>query len=114
MMSREIGSNLSEFEHIKQSIQDIISTPLGSRIMRRSYGTQLFNLIDQPTSEALYLKIYSTIYSSILQWENRIDVSQININSLSAGQMVIDLEFTLTKTGQAQNLNIPVSIGATP
>ena len=114
MMSREIGSNLSELEHIKQSIQDIVSTPLGSRIMRRSYGTQLFNLIDKPTSEALYLKIYSTIYSSILQWENRIDVSQININSLSAGQMVIDLEFTLTKTGQTQNLNIPVSIGATP
>lgn len=114
MMSRVIGSNMSELDHIKQSIQDIISTPLGSRIMRRSYGTQLFNLIDQPTTQTLYLKIYSTIYSSILQWEHRINVSQININSLSAGQMVIDLEFTLTKTGQAQNLNIPVSIGATP
>ncbi len=48
MISRETGKLLTEIEHIKQSLADLISTPIGSRLMRRDYGTQLANLIDQP------------------------------------------------------------------
>lgn len=113
MMSRQIGSNMTEQEHIRQSIADIIPTPLGSRVMRRNYGTQLADLLDQPISEGLYLKCYSTIYSGILQWEPRIQVSQISIAELKSGQMIIDLECAMTKTGQQFNLNIPIKIGAT-
>ena len=56
-MSRQSGTELSEIDHIRQSIEDIISTPIGSRLMRRDYGTQVANLLDQPTSEALYLSL---------------------------------------------------------
>lgn len=112
MMSRESGSNMTKIMHIKQSIEDICSTPLGSRVMRRNYGTKLANFIDQPTSEALFLKCCSTIYSGILMWEPRIHVTKISIGSISSGQMSIDIEAEMVESGQSLNLHIPVSFGA--
>ena len=47
MMSRNTGLSLSsEADQIRQSIQDILTTPIGSRIMRRNYGSLLPQLID--------------------------------------------------------------------
>jgi phage baseplate assembly protein W len=51
MMSRQNGVSISELESIQQSIQDIVTTPLGSRIMRRDYGSIIPDLIDQPMSD---------------------------------------------------------------
>lgn len=112
MMSRNSGSDLNEIPHIEQSVEDITSTPLGSRIMRRDYGTLLANLLDSPINDALILQCYSTIYSAISRWEKRIQVSRIGISSITSGAIVIDLECVLSKTGQALNLNIPVKLGA--
>lgn len=112
MMSRNNGVDLSEIKHIEQSLEDITSTPIGTRIMRREYGTLLADLLDNPISDSLILQCYSTIYSAILRWEKRIQVSQISISSIEAGAMVIDLECVLSKTGQMLNLNIPVKLGA--
>lgn len=111
MMSRQSGTELSEIDHIRQSIEDIISTPIGSRLMRRDYGTQVANLLDQPTSEALYLKCYSTIYSSILRWEPRVQINQLYISEVNEGQTVLNLEGTLAQSGQSLNMNIPLLVG---
>lgn len=113
MMSRNNGTHLSEAEHIAQSIEDIVTTPIGSRVMRRNYGTKLADLMDQPINDGLFLKCYSTIYSGILLWEPRVEVSQIFVSSLKAGQMVLDIECAILRTGQVLNLNIPLTIGAT-
>ena len=47
-MNASSGHAITDNEHIAQSIGDILLTPIGSRVMRRAYGSQLFNLIDQP------------------------------------------------------------------
>jgi len=112
MMSRYIGSELTEIEHIKQSLADIATTPIGSRLMRREYGTLLANLIDQPISEALYLKIYSTLYTAYVRWEDRIDISQINVAELKKGQLILDIVGFLKINGNQINLSIPVNLGA--
>lgn len=40
-MNRETGKALTGIEHIQQSIRDILVTPIGSRVMRRKYGSAL-------------------------------------------------------------------------
>ena len=112
MMSRIDGSELSEQEHILQSLEDITTTPIGTRIMRRDYGTQLADLIDQPISEALYLKIYSTLYVAYLRWEDRIDISQIQVAEIQNGQLVLDITGFLKTNGMEMNISIPVKWGA--
>ncbi|HGJ5879100.1 MAG TPA: baseplate assembly protein, partial [Arsenophonus nasoniae] len=41
-MNRQTGRFISENAHIAQSVQDILLTPVGSRVMRRDYGSLLF------------------------------------------------------------------------
>lgn len=112
MMSRYTGAEIAELEHIRESLEDIATTPIGSRVMRRNYGTLLFNLIDQPISEALYLRIYSTLYAAYVRWENRIEISQIQVVELNKGQLILDIVGFLKSSGSEVNMSIPVNLGA--
>jgi hypothetical protein len=43
---KETRKALEGIDHLKQSIIDILTTPIGSRVMRRDYGSRLFELVD--------------------------------------------------------------------
>ncbi len=45
-MNSHTGLSISEADHIRQSVRDILLTPVGSRVMRREYGSLLSALID--------------------------------------------------------------------
>ena len=38
-MNPDGTGNLNDMEHLKQSVRDILTTPLASRVMRREYGS---------------------------------------------------------------------------
>ncbi|EOY9866419.1 GPW/gp25 family protein [Acinetobacter baumannii] len=113
MINKNNGQTLeTEEQSIQQSIDDIVSTPIGSRIMRREYGSLIPDLIDQPINEVLILKCYSAIYTAILRWEDRINVSQILNTQVKENGLIFDLEVISTVTGQNMNLRIPLKMGA--
>ena len=113
MMSRKLGNALpSELDHIRQSIHDILTTPIGSRIMRREYGSRLADLIDQPTNEALILQCYRAIYTALLLWEKRIEISQIQIRPPISHALVLDMDFVLVDRNQQASISIPLSFGS--
>ena len=58
-MDRNTGRTLDGDAHLAQSIGDILTTPLGSRVMRRDYGSMLFELIDQPLNAANRLLVFA-------------------------------------------------------
>lgn len=66
--SRDTSAALTDLDNIRQSVRDILLTQVGSRVMRRSYGSHLSALIGQPQNEALCLQIMSACYIAILQW----------------------------------------------
>jgi phage baseplate assembly protein W len=70
--NRHTGQRLTETAHIAQSIGDILSTPLGTRVMREDYGSLIPELIDHPQTPALDLKLASAAFMAIVRWEPRI------------------------------------------
>ena len=44
-MARTSGAILTGDAHLAQSVADILTTPIGSRVMRREYGSLLFELV---------------------------------------------------------------------
>lgn len=52
-MDAKTGKVLEGIDHLKQSIIDILTTPVNSRIMRRSYGSRLLELVDKPINRDL-------------------------------------------------------------
>ena len=79
-MSRATGVLLPPPEHLRQSINDIITTPIGSRLLRREYGSLLPFLIDQPANPATKLKIMAAIATAIVKWEPRGKVRQVQLS----------------------------------
>ena len=58
-LHRTTGKKLHGVDHIRQSIIDILTTPIGSRVMRRDYGSRLFELLDQPLHRQTVVQIYA-------------------------------------------------------
>lgn len=84
---REVGG----IEHLRQSVRDILTTPIGSRVMRRDYGSRLFDLIDAPYSAAIKIDIIAATAEALMTWEPRIDVEEIKLLSYEPGKVIIDL-----------------------
>lgn len=91
----------SELAHIRQSIQDILFTPIGSRIARRDYGSSIFEFLDAPISAVLLLQISSSVVQAIEKWEPRVKVSQAKIHFLKNKLL---LELTLFVKGKPATL----------
>ncbi len=108
-MSRDTGEAVNDIDHIRQSVRDILLTPVGTRIMRRSYGSLLSALTDHPQNESLRLQIMSACYVAILQWEPRVKLTGISYESASDGGMVVELTGTRADNAQDFSLTIPVS-----
>jgi phage baseplate assembly protein W len=113
MINKNNGQSIGSIQQsIQQSVQDIITTPIGSRIMRRTYGSLLFDLLDQPINDVLVLKCYSAIYTAVLTWEQRINISQIIVYSVEGSGLVFEIEGVYKISGQQMNLRIPLNMGA--
>ncbi|EAQ3859149.1 GPW/gp25 family protein [Salmonella enterica] len=108
-MSRNDGQAITDTDHLRQSVRDILLTPQGSRLARREYGSLLSALIDQPQSPALRLQIMSAVYVALNRWEPRLTLDSITINGNFDGSMVVEL------TGHSNNgapISLSISTGA--
>lgn len=83
-----------ENRHLRQSISDILLTPIGTRIMRRNYGSQLFELIDRPMSTALALQLSAAAVMALQKWEPRVEITrfQVRFNPEQPNHITADLE----------------------
>jgi phage baseplate assembly protein W len=99
------GKPLSGLDHLRQSIRDILTTPVGSRVMRRDYGSRLFQLVDAPVNRRTIVDIYAATIEALLRWEPRITPRRVSIASAETGRVVIDLEATYTPTGEPITLD---------
>ena len=92
-MNRTTGRRVTGIAHLKQSVADILTTPLGARLERRTYGSLLPSLIDQPDNGPTRLRCYSAIASALMKWEPRLRVTRVGITSGNEpGQATVDLE----------------------
>ena len=109
-MNSQTGLSISEVEHIRQSVRDILVTPVGSRVMRREYGSLLSALIDQPQTPALRLQIMAACYSAIQMWEPRVSLTAITFErSDTDGGVYVDITGTRSTSSQPFSLSIPLS-----
>lgn len=71
-MSATSGKELEDLDHLKQSIIDILTTPIGSRVMRREYGSRLSELVDWPINRDFTLEIYAATAGALEKWGKKI------------------------------------------
>lgn len=104
-MNVKTGRHISDLEHLRQSIADILSTPIGSRIMRRDYGSRLFKRIDAPMTGELMAEIYSDVVEALFSYEPRFEVTNVSVVSIENGHLILDLIGKYLVTGKTVTIN---------
>ncbi|ARN38796.1 baseplate assembly protein [Pseudomonas aeruginosa] len=112
-MSNTSGRTVLDRAHLTQSIADILTTPLGSRVMRREYGSQLVDLLDWPLNNTTRLQAYAATAMALMRWEPRIRLRSVQLSlGTAAGEAILDLVATLTDTNEPLSLRVPLNLGA--
>ena len=104
------GKPVSDVEHLRQSVADILTTPVGSRVMRRDYGSDIPALIDQPDNPATQVRVYAAAASALMRWEPRLRLQQLRASRTRAGQLVLEVQGQYLADGRAVTLEpIPLA-----
>jgi len=103
------GRAIDGMDHLRQSVRDILITPLGSRVMRRDYGSGLFELIDQNLTPLTLALIYAATVDALRKWEPRLRVTRVQAEpipeELEAGRIEIILDGQYLPDGQEIRLD---------
>lgn len=87
------GKRLSGAEHLKQSVKDILTTRIGTRIMRREYGSRLPELVDNPMNELLKVELFAATAEALARWEPRIRLDRVYLSDVNSdGGIALTLE----------------------
>lgn len=98
-MHAATGQALSGGAHIAQSVRDILTTPLGTRTMRRAYGSRLYELVDTPLTKGSSLLWIAATAVALRRWEPRLRLEKVALTGLDAGGAP-SLTITATRTDQ--------------
>jgi phage baseplate assembly protein W len=110
-MNAATGRRLTGIAHIRQSIVNILTTPIGTRLQRRRYGSEVPELIDQPLNGATRLRIYAATAFALALWEPRINLTSVQLARDTDGTVTILLQGVAG--GESAELSIPVMRGNT-
>ncbi|WP_409261153.1 GPW/gp25 family protein [Pseudomonas putida] len=90
-MDRRTGKPLSGQAHLRQSIEDILTTPLGSRRMRPEYGSNLRRYVDLPVNEGWKSAVQAEVARALGRWEPRLQLELVKVVSVVEGKVTLQL-----------------------
>jgi uncharacterized protein len=104
-MNRDTGKPLRGLDHLKQSIRDILTTRVGTRVMRRDYGSELPALVDRPMNDDLTVDLYAATAGALQQWEPRVRLEDIRIAKAEVGRIELSLRAVYLPDGREITLD---------
>lgn len=110
------GRPIDGIAHLRQSVGDILSTPLGSRVMRRDYGSELPRLVDRNVDPLTIARLYAATAKAIATFEPRLAIDRIELTgvqgdigsdgtTLGPGQVELELVGTYLPDGRPVTLS---------
>jgi len=83
-INRETGRVLTGWEHVLQSIQDIITTRFGERTMREWYGSTVPSILGKNITAATITTFMAAFAAAVEQYEPRVRV--VNFSTIDLGR----------------------------
>ncbi|MFP3794715.1 GPW/gp25 family protein [Paraburkholderia sp. SIMBA_027] len=110
-MNASTGRSIVDLDHLYQSVAKILTTPLASCVKRRTFGSEIPDLVDAPFNGATRTRLYAAVATAIMKWEPRIVLTRVQLNTDDTtddddGVQVIDLEGYTTESGDAVRTSV--------
>lgn len=98
----------SDMKDIEESLNILLSTSLGERVMQPKYGCNLNDFMFETMSSSVIGYIKDRVRTSILYYEPRIVAEKIDVTSddsfdLIEGKFTINIEYTIPGTNSRFN-----------
>ena len=104
-MNRRTGDPRAGIDHVRQSIVDILTTRIGTRVMRRDYGSRLPELVDNPINDGLKVDLFAATAEAIDRWEPRVRLTKVALADARAGRITLTLEMRYLPEGREIRLD---------
>ena len=102
---------VSDEEDIKQSLEILLHTELGERIMQSDFGCSLEPYMYETINARVSTLIKDRIREAILNHESRIDLDTINlVQDQNEGTILINISYTIRQTNSRSNYVFPYYI----
>jgi len=103
---------LSDEADIQSSLEILLSTRQGERVLRYDYGCNLDELIFEPLTTTFKTYIKDLISTAILYYEPRIQVNKIELDDTGEleGKILISVDYTVRSTNSRYNFVYPYYI----
>jgi phage baseplate assembly protein W len=100
---------LTDENDIKSSLEILLSTKIGERIMQPKYGCNMDELLFSPLNRTLKTFVSELIKTAILYHEPRIDVEKIDITKGDdlSGELLVLIDFKVRATNSRINMVYP-------
>ena len=99
---------LSDEDDIHNSLQVLLSTRVGERIMQPAYGCNMDVLLFEPIDEALTTYIKDLVFTAIYYFEPRVNPENVSlVTSDLEGIVLVSVEYTTRSTNSRHNLVFP-------
>jgi len=113
-MNAATGRRLTDAEHLAQSVRKVLSTPIGSRIARRTFGSLVPDLIDAPGNRAATVQLYAAAATALARWEPRLRLQQVTaaMDAKTPGRFVLTVVGERIAGQAREPVRIAASLGA--
>lgn len=91
-MNARTGKAIQDDDWLAQAVADVLTTPIGTRVMRRDYGSLVPALIDQALNQATQLQIYAATAGALRRWLPQLQLTRCNLTKGEGGTAAITLE----------------------
>jgi hypothetical protein len=100
---------LSDVDDIQSSLEILLTTRPGGRVMRPDYGCNLDELVFEPLTTTFKTYIKDLISTAILYYEPRIEVNSIDLDDTGEleGRILIVIDYTVSATNTRFNFVYP-------
>ena len=76
-IDRDTGLPLSDLDHVRQSFRVIFTTRIGERVMRRTFGSAVPEVLGRNLAASTLSLFFQAIWIAVTLWEPRLQVVQV-------------------------------------
>jgi len=96
-------------DRIQDAIWIILSTSLGERVMRETFGAGVNDYVFQSNSDSVRAQLAAAVSAALARWEPRITQVNVSVQDGSEpSQVLIVIDYQISSTNELFNLVYPL------
>jgi phage baseplate assembly protein W len=101
-------------ENIRESIEIILRTEAGERLMLNTFGGGLRRFLFEPNTTATRRLIQERIEDALRLWEPRVRVQSVRVDAdtMDSQQAIVSIVYKLVATQASSRLTLTVNLGS--